>query len=225
MNYLHIPKTAGTLFKNCQKLNIDLPFSIIENHEAATIERNHNVCFALRDPWTRFASGYWERVTNKQRENLNNDEANKKFRRRGYLNLSRFEKKIFTLYPTPNDLVTGFRTDALLYHKLQDERDLNVLFRSLTFWLGDFEKYVNHYSRKVVCVYDLEHLTEIFKTKYNIELPTDPFLARSRKQFELEQSYDISPDNLEWFMQWREQDYQLIEYIRKQDYFITLETL
>jgi len=124
-------------------LNIQLPFNIIGSHEASTIEKNHNVCFVLRDPWTRFASGYWERVTNKQREHLNNDPANKKFKRSGYINLSDFEKETFAFYPTPNDLITGLKTDDTLWPQLQEQRDCNILFRSITFWLGEFQQYLD----------------------------------------------------------------------------------
>jgi len=223
--YLHIPKTAGTLFKNCHLLNIQLPFTISGNHHDATITRHTDVCFVLRDPWDRFCSGYWERITNHLRSRLNYSRENKQFRRNGYIPLSEFEKQLIADYPTPNDLITGIRTNENLWPTMLGERDLNVLLRSLTYWLGEYDEYVNSYGRKVSCVYDQNHLTEIFKTMYNIDLPTDPFIARTRSQFDQEQSYDISPDNLEWFMQWRKQDYDLVEYIRKQDYFITLETL
>jgi len=55
-----------------------------------------------------------------------------------------------------------------------------------------------------------------------INLPQDPFLKRSRKQFpEINQSYSISKENREWFEQeLRADDYKLIEHIRNQSYYI-----
>ena len=55
-----------------------------------------------------------------------------------------------------------------------------------------------------------------------INLPEDPFLKRSRKQFpEINQTYSISKENKEWFVEdLRSEDYKILNYIRNQSYYI-----
>ena len=74
---------------------------------------------------------------------------------------------------------------------------------------------------KVKAVYELSSLTRIMQEQ-DINLPTDPFLSRSRKQFkDLNQSYKVSKENKEWFIEsLRAEDYKLIDYIRNQSYYI-----
>ena len=48
---------------------------------------------------------------------------------------------------------------------------------------------------------------------FNMEMPKDPFLARTRKQFDIKQSYDCTPENMTFFKQMRSEDYALIKYI------------
>ncbi len=55
-----------------------------------------------------------------------------------------------------------------------------------------------------------------------VNLPEDPFLKRSRKQFpDINQTYSISKTNREWFTNdLRVEDYKIINHIRNQSYYI-----
>ena len=110
--------------------------------------------------------------------------------------------------------------------KLDEFRDNN---RKLSSQLQDIESKYRHvdldeykkHEAKVKAVYELSSLTRIMQEQ-DINLPTDPFLSRSRKQFkDLNQSYKVSKENKEWFIEsLRAEDYKLIDYIRNQSYYI-----
>jgi len=59
---------------------------------------------------------------------------------------------------------------------------------------------------------------------FNVDMPDDPFLMRSRSQFDIEQSYNFSTDNINWFVNsFRKKDYELIDYIKQQPYYFVNE--
>lgn len=223
MLYLHIPKTAGTLFKNCEKLKFVMPFKTCQTHNITLHKHKGDVCFGIRNPWERFASGYWERVTNPQRAKLNSMPKHMLYRRGGYTDIMPLERTLFEQCATPNDVITGLRTGTVskLYDELQEtSKDFRFLTAPLHRWLGELEEY-KQVEHQVKAVYDVNCFDKIFKQQYDIELPTDSFVRRTRDQFDMEQSYDISEENLIWFTQWRKQDYELIDYIVQQPYYIT----
>lgn len=226
MEYLHIPKTAGTAFKNCEKDKIVMPFKTLQSHGVTLLSHRGDTAFGLRDPWERFASGYWERVTNPLREELNARKEYNFYRRGGYRNLQHIEEQLFEQYNTPNALITGLRTGVateLFDRCVALSPDFSILTRSLSFWLGELHTYLEH-EHKVSVVYDVSKLDAIFLKHHNIQLPTDSFLRRSRSQFDREQTYAISKSNLKWFKQWRKADYELIEHIVAQSYYVTDDT-
>lgn len=218
--YLHIPKTAGTAIKNLKIDNASLPLAPARGH-AYNINNFQKVAFGVRDPWERFCSGFWERVTQQERKKLNSV-APVIYRRSGYKDLASWEINLFNVCPTPNDLISQFRKQPDLYEKiLSVGTPLSELLKPYTYWVGDLDYYKTVESR-VVYAFNVANLTKIFEELYQVTPPSDPFLRRSRDQFKIEQSYFITEDNLEWFKEkFRKEDYILLDYVREQSYYKT----
>ncbi len=218
--YLHIPKTAGTAIKNLKIDYPKLPLHPARGH-SYNINNFPKVAFGVRDPWERFCSGYWERVTQPERKLLNS-KAPVEYRRSGYRDLASWEISLFDSCPTPNDLITVFKKYDTLYENIiLSKSPLTDLMKPYTFWIGDLE-YYKTVEHKVVYAFNVSNLTNIFETLFNVALPKDPFLKRSRDQFDIEQSYFISDENLEWFKEkFRKDDYVLLDYIKTRPYYRT----
>lgn len=218
--YLHIPKTAGTAIKNLKVDNPSLPLKPAVNH-SFTIKNFEQVSFGVRDPLERFCSGYWERVTQDQREMLNNS-APAKYRRSGYKPFNEWEVELFKRYQTPNDVISAFvRNECSYDFILEQKTPLSDLFKPYTCWLGKLEDYIP-LENKVSYAFNVSNLSNIFEKLFNIQFPDDPFLSRSRQQFNMKQSYFVSAENTEWFKnEFRKDDYVLLEHIKQQNYYLT----
>ena len=213
MIFLHIPKTGGTSLKYAllEKNNANVEVFPKEGHAFNLSVVNSDCCFAIRDPWERFCSGYWERATMRERREISKTNDFKSF---GYSELIPAEENLLNAYPTPNELCKFIRASG------QVPGILNELTGSICNWLHTLEEY-KKYENKVKLVFDIKDLTEISKTKFNIELYKDPFRTRSRELFKKEQSYDVEPDVLNWFKNvYRKNDYDLIDYIKQRDYYV-----
>tara|TARA_B100000683_G_C12418126_1_gene526676 strand:+ start:287 stop:973 length:687 start_codon:yes stop_codon:yes gene_type:complete len=223
--YLHIPKTAGTALRNAFLLPNNqgkvLPFHVASTHNVTVYNSEVQVFFSIRDPLERFCSGYWERFTNPRRRLLNNN-APLRYQGEGYNNISSIERDLFKTYKTPNELLTAIREDTYDQKGMSlQNTELNLLLAPLKYWTGDLNKY-KLFEKKVGAVFDQTNLSKIMKEVFNIEMPNDPFLKRSRDQFpELNQTYEVSNDNKDWFIKtFRKADYRIIEYIRSRPYYI-----
>jgi len=217
--YLHIPKTAGTAIKNLKVDNPSLPLKPASNH-SFNIKNVNQVAFGVRDPLERFCSGYWERFTQEQRKILNNS-APIRYRRSGYKPLSNWEIDLFKRYQTPDALISAFANNQFSYKFILEQKTpLADLFRPYTFWLGKLENYIE-LEHKVSYAFDVNNLSRIFENLFNLKLPDDPFLKRSRQQFNLEQSYVVSDENIQWFKNiFRKDDYDLLDHIKQQVYYL-----
>ena len=54
---------------------------------------------------------------------------------------------------------------------------------------------------------------------HEVTMVSNPFGARSRKQFNIEQPYTATESNLNWFKEWRKDDYLLVDYIKTKEYY------
>lgn len=226
--YLHIPKTAGTALKVLIKQGHRF-FDVASTHQIILKDR-HNVIFSVRDPWERFCSGFWEVKTLKLRHQRNMQLDN------GVTNdfeqlESRYPswyKSILSECNTPNDFCSLLQSDANLHKKLYNfdkqvryhiHTPLGIVTQSITWWLGKIDEYKGLEDR-VVRAINLKSLRRFMHNYFNITMPDDPFLIRSRKQFDTEQSYESSANNLDWFINhFRADDYNLIEYIKQRPYY------
>jgi hypothetical protein len=227
--YLHIPKTAGTALKVLVKQGMQ-SFKIARTHQT-TIRDKKYVMFGVRDPWERFCSGFWEAKTLPLRHQLTmqQEETN------DFNSFERLEesyppwyKNIIDSSSTPDQFCSLLRTDSAairqLYNfdqgiKYKTHTPLGISTQSVTWWLGDLDEY-KMFEHKVTRAIDIRSLRRFMSNYFNISMPTDAVQSRSREQFNMEQSYAASDDNLDWFVNFfRKADYILIEYIKQQPYY------
>jgi hypothetical protein len=213
MIFLHIPKTGGTSLKYTLLDNPSNTLSVFPNegHAFSLSDIKTDCCFAIRDPWERFCSGFWERATMRERRKISHNNSYKSF---GYSELTPAEENIIKAYNTPNDLCKYIRASG------QVPGILNELTSGVCRWLHVLDEY-KKYEHNIKLVFDIKDLTKISKEKFGIELYTDSFRTRSRNLFNKEQSYDVEPDVLNWFKNvLRKNDYELIDYIKQRDYYV-----
>lgn len=215
--YIHIPKTGGTALKHLEHQTRKLPFQVAKRH-FITLDSLKNLydkqaLIVLRDPVDRFCSGFWERKTMPLRRDMYETHYKKILPSHGYADYSAHEVEILEKLNTPNDLVDWMR---------ENNRDpsgtLGELTAPLTQWLGTFNEYIKN-EHMVEVALDIENLTAWVKATTGLDLHDDAFRRRGREQFDFEQSYELSEENLEYFKNSREEDYRLIEHIRKSRYF------
>lgn len=229
LRYMHIPKTAGTALKNLNKDGYKT-FKISKSHRM-TLSHLSNVVFGLRDPLQRFCSGFWEAKTFEERIRLSSLPTNSNYKLCRYDHISRRipkDTKLFHKYKiqTPNDLITRYQNRdisrrTMTRHNFTSKSPLDVCTAPLTYWLGDLEDYKIDETRVKMVIF-LPYMSEAIKTLYHWEMPTDPFLSRSRSQFDIPQSYEISPGNKKWFIEhFRSEDYKLVNYIKTRGYYIS----
>lgn len=217
---MHIPKTAGTALKNAFIANRKQPFQILSTHDENILNSDKWILI-IRDPWKRFASAYWERRTNPQRKKIN-AKAPVEYQRGGYMDLTEQETNLFKKYQTPDELCTAIRGDFEWWLDFcRQHYNMWQLFRPLAWYLGDIPTYTSEEHRIHMAI-DQNSLDTVMKNHFDIDMPTDPFLARNRAQFDIEQSYECSEQNQDWFVnQLHAVDYDLIAHIKQQSYWTT----
>lgn len=226
--YLHIPKTAGTALKVLIKQGHRF-FDVASTHQTVLRDK-HSVIFGIRDPWERFCSGFWEIKTLNLRHRRNMQLGNYVTNSFEQLESSypAWYKSILSECDTPDKFCSLLQADVDLHKKLYnfDEQvryhthtPLGIVTQSITWWLGKLDEY-KLLEDRVVRAINVNSLQRFMQNYFNITMPEDPFLARSRKQFDIEQSYEASANNLDWFINYfRADDYKLINYIKQQNYY------
>lgn len=214
--YLHIPKTGGTALKNAL-VHQRKAVRVTATHHT-TLQQHNKVIFSVRDPLERWCSAYWERCTNPARRLLNS-QAPAQYQRSGYQDLSPTERRLFEQYKTPDALLTEIsRNPGWWQQQLKHSKPFRTLFAPLAYYLGDMQTFKRSEHRISYAV-DQNSFTDFCDQVLHIQMPTDPFLARSRAQFDIPQSYEISEQNVKFFRKLYSADYALTEYIKTQPYY------
>lgn len=215
ITFLHIPKTGCTSIKYAMNGGSNEQLGVFPylGHDTHLSKLPYNVAFVLRDPWQRFCSGFWERKTTFHRKEISKTRNDLSF---GYAQYSKAEKHILDQMPTPEHFFLWAMANADGYTSV---KILHEITDSISRWLGNINRFKQLESKITLC-FDISNLTKVITDKFGLSMPEDPFLKRSRELFNFEQSYQISDQNLQLFTQWRQADYQLLEYIRQQPYYI-----
>jgi hypothetical protein len=219
LTWLHVPKTGGTAIKYLQHEH-RTQWIIIDplghNMTLARMPGDRRVAFAIRDPWQRFCSGYWERATTSLRIAARRERRDQKLPDFGYRDVRNDEKIFYEKFPTPNAVITGLRDKTCV---IPPRCPTEEMLWPAAHWLHDLASYKKH-EHKVQVVVDMRDLDSLIHEVTGHKLPEDPFRRRSRALFDIPQSYDIDPDNQAWFRdEYRCVDYELFDYIRSRPYF------
>ena len=215
ITFLHIPKTGCTSIKYAlnEQPNESIEVYPRRGHNTHINKLHKNLALIIRDPWQRFCSGFWERKTTPQRKQISETQDVEKF---GYPDYRPYEKTIIDQMSTPEEFFIWAQQDREAYRRTE------ILFeitQSMCHWVGTPAVFVQH-EHKIKLAFDISDLTGVMRHRFGIEMPEDPFRKRSRALFDINQSYDISVENLAKFKQWRAHDYELIEYIKQQSYYL-----
>ena len=219
-NYLHIPKTGGTVMKYAQQEHNSSTkpqpkFILPAAGHSQKLHNMSNACFIIRHPWQRFCSGFWERSTMDERRELSKT-VYKDIPGFGYRDYSPLEKSIFQQCKTPDEYLTYIRNGGKTNGH---EPGLFELTGSLAHWLGTLSQFKKN-EHRVTMAYHINNLDKVMRDIYDVELPQDPFRKRSRDLFKRPQTYAITPANRVWFEQeFRKDDYELIAYIKTRDFY------
>lgn len=195
VHVLHIPKTGGSALHAALTPLADTHGVTFHGHlmRLADIPRGEKVIFGIREPRTRFVSGFNSRL--RKGLPLNNIEW------------SAVEKEGFAKFPTPNSLAEGL-SDPNLDRRLSAVgliRHSWHIGMPLSFWLTS-EEYLAERKDDLLYVFRQEQLDDDFaalKTLLNLPaetaLPSSPVTAhRTPPGFHTSLS-DLATENLDWW--------------------------
>lgn len=166
---LHIPKTGGTALHSALGAIPDGTFRL-HGHliRLDDIPRGEKVIFSIRDPISRFVSGFNSRL--------------RKAQPRGYIEWTPVQQEGFRLFPTPNALAEAL-SDPDLEMRRWATRLIRDMFHTavpLSYWLDSIE-YLQARSSDIPCILyqpelgaDFEVLKDLLGLPADLSLPSDP---------------------------------------------------
>ena len=173
VHLLHIGKTGGTAVKSVLKENLETPKHslILHGHHISLkdIPKGEPVIFFLRDPISRFISGFYSRQ--------------RKGQPRYYSEWNPKEKQTFENFSTPNEVAVALADKNSPKHKLAIKAMKSVQhFTQYKQWYISFE-YFQSRKEDILFVGFQESLNDDFETlKEILELPEDSILPSGDKE-------------------------------------------
>jgi len=174
IHFLHIGKTGGSAIRSVLDNNQKTAKFIIMTHGHATsikdIPSGEKIIFFLRDPLSRFISGFYSRK--------------RKGKPRYNIEWRPLEKEIFTIFETPNELALSLSDTSSVHYSLALEAmDYIQHLRHYDNWYTDFD-YFNSRVEDIFFIGFQESLDKDFiklKEKLLLDtscaLPTDDIAA------------------------------------------------
>lgn len=174
VHFLHIGKTGGSAIKNVLRKHLETEKYVIKTHShnksLKDIPKGEQVIFFLREPMSRFISGFYSR------------------QRKGqplfYREWSEIEKVVFETFMTPNQIACSLADQNSISHSLAKKAMKNVQhFSPYKKWYSDVEYFLSRIE-DVLYIGFQESLNENFSELKNIlelpesaSLPTDDVLS------------------------------------------------
>jgi len=209
VHLLHIGKTGGTAVKHAIRSHPVTTAYLIRRHGHRTglrqIPEGHRVVFFLRDPQTRFVSGFYSRL----REG-----------RPRFSNPWRpMERSIFERFPTPNALAHGLFGEDLEVrrHAEQAMRTIAHVRDSYMRWFESEEYFLSRLADMFFVGFqetlndDFQRLKAKLGLPETLALPDDDILAH-RSPTDLDRTLD--PEAARNLRRWYDADYKFVELCR-----------
>ena len=209
IHLLHIGKTGGSAIKSVLKDFQETPKYSLKLHPHKTalkdIPKGDSVVFFLRDPISRFISGFYSRQ--------------RKGQPRYYSEWSPREKEVFEHFSTPNEIATS------LANKHSDDYALAIIamenvqhFKSYSKWYVDFDYFKSRLDDVLFIGFqesldaDFVKLKSILEIPQKINLPTDDIAAhRNPKGI----NKFIGEHGMQALRAWFQEDYEFISLSKK----------
>lgn len=204
LHFLHIGKTGGSAFKSAIKKHTDASRFEVRLHGHATtlkdIPVGEYVTFFLRDPISRFISGFYSRQ--------------RKGQPRFYSEWRPREKEVFEHFQTPNQLALSLAIESSADHSLSHTAMKKVQhLKRYRYWYGSFEyfrsriKDIFYIGFQESLSQDFGELKRLLGLPDHIQLPDDDIGAH-RNPKGLDKSIDdIGVTALK---HWYSEDYRFI---------------
>jgi len=210
INYLHIDKTGGTAIKDVFVKKMIFGNFLIKMHKHKTklrdIKKEEKVIFAVRDPVSRFVSGF-------------NCGLRRGFPRHR-LRWSKEEEKSFEIFKTPQELAISIYSDN------DNVRNKAIMamkscYHIKTFYWDWFEnkEYIKSRKDDILFIFRQEKLNkdfDFFVRKFlpgsKVSLPEDDVLRHKTPDG---YSTNLSEEAVNSLKKWYKRDYEFLEFIQK----------
>ena len=204
LHFLHIGKTGGTAVKEAlAEQNVPKYRLHLHGHDVALehVRAKERVFFFLRDPSSRFTSGFYSRQ--------------RKGRPRYDYPWTREESKAFAIFPTANDLAEAL-SSPLREQALEAMLSIRHVRSHIAWWLGSVG-YLKERIDDLFFVGFLETFSadtkELFsKLGIKAELPTDDISTHSNPPHV---DMTLSDEAMRNLSVWYGEDFQLYDYARE----------
>ena len=188
IHFLHIGKTGGSAVKSVLREYLETPKYSLDLHGHGTslkdIPKGEYVIFFLRDPVSRFISGFYSRQ--------------RKGRPLCYYEWGPLEKEVFEKFVTPNQVAVSLANKQSNEYALAIMAMKNFLhFKPYKKWYGDFEYFESRMEDVLFVGFqesldnDFSKLKRILGVPQSVSLPADDITAH-RNPTNLDKSIEES---------------------------------
>lgn len=206
VHFLHIGKTGGTAIIEAIKYNLTNNKYIIQIHghdfRLKDVPIGHKCFFCLRDPISRFVSGFYSRKRKGQPKYNNPWKIN--------------EEIAFNQFSTPNELAFALSSEDINVQEsaIKAMKNIGHVKSHYWDWFHDKEYFVSRiedimfvgYQENLEC--DFEKLKKILLLPNSLQLPQDKVISHRSNSNEDKHLDDKAKQNL---MLWYAQDYKFIK--------------
>lgn len=208
-HFLHIGKTGGTAIKEALKsVGKASRYKLFFHQHHVTLKdipEGEAVFFFVRDPVSRFVSGFYSRQ--------------RKGQPRYYSEWSSAERRAFELFPTPNELAGALADKDSVLHEEAVLAINNIQHMgSYKFWYGSLD-YFKSRSADIIFIGHQESLADDFEKLLNIiGVELDIVLPEGDIESHRNPSYvdrTISEPGLTNLKLWYRDDYEFISHCKK----------
>jgi hypothetical protein len=203
-HFLHIGKTGGSAIKAALANHLETPKYILELHDHGTllidVPWGEYVFFFLRDPVSRFVSGFYSRL--------------RKGQPRYRIGWNAQEKEVFKTFNTPNQLACSLADKNSKQHMLSIKAMKHVQhFKPYKKWYGDFEYFKSRIGDILYIGFqeslnaDFAKLIYILGLPESISLPIG-YIAAHRNPSNVDKSIDAG--GILALQEWFAEDFEFI---------------
>jgi hypothetical protein len=214
VHFIHVSKAGGTALRFAIRSararaggKLVSPWGEVWGHDHrfrfADLRRGHKAVFALRDPVSRFLSGYYSRL--------------RKGAPRYFIEWSAKEAQAFEWFPTPQALAEALAESGEARRRAEFAMGaIAHVSRPMTYWTGK-PSYLRRRLDKVLYVARQETLEEDWeKLKELLDIPRDQMLPKDdvrahRTAYAPDDDRTLSDRALEALHAWYADDYALLE--------------